>query len=147
MTALLLCRKPLRTTSEIISLLVLHRSAAAGHACDVQFFSHPDYTVGFGIAPNLPEGSRTIPPVGTCTLPRRTYSIEEIIAPRIVRHNTKKYRESLSTHSPPYVRIPPPFAGSWSPSTGFFPVCAVPPPFTAGRTPKARSPSPVYKDS
>lgn len=23
-------------------------------------FSHPDFTVGFGIAPNQPEGSRTI---------------------------------------------------------------------------------------
>ena len=40
-----------------------------------QFFSHPDYTVGFGISPNRPEGSRTIPPVGNCTLPRRTYSV------------------------------------------------------------------------
>jgi hypothetical protein len=26
-------------------------------------------TVGSGIAPDLPEGSRTVPPVGNCTLP------------------------------------------------------------------------------
>jgi len=34
-------------------------------------FSHPDFTVGFGITPNQPYGSRTIPPVGNYTLPRR----------------------------------------------------------------------------
>ena len=78
----------------MISLVPPHR-IAAGHTCNVQFFSHPDYTVGFGIAPNLPEGSRTIPPVGICTLPRRTYSIEEIIAPRFAGHNTKKHRGFL----------------------------------------------------
>lgn len=36
-------------------------------------FSHPDYTVGFGISPNqLPDcssRSRAVPPVGTFTLP------------------------------------------------------------------------------
>ena len=51
------------------------------------FFSHPDFTVGFGISPNQPwqlhipmytlccDGSRTIPPVGNCTLPRRIFYI------------------------------------------------------------------------
>jgi len=34
------------------------------------FFSHPDYTVGFGIAPNpAPKRSRTLPPIGNFTLP------------------------------------------------------------------------------
>ena len=75
-------------------------------------FSHPDYTVGFGITPNLPsrlhtssESSRasyrsyplslpsacdsidmsqcTLPPVGNCTLPRRSsapnYVIKKLI--------------------------------------------------------------------
>ena len=32
-------------------------------------FFHPDYTVGIGIAPIRPEGSRTLPPVGKCSLP------------------------------------------------------------------------------
>jgi len=42
------------------------------------FFFHPDFTVGFGIAPNqssmtktIKNESRTIPPVGNFTLPRR----------------------------------------------------------------------------
>ena len=43
-----------------------------------QFFSHPDFTVGSGISPDQPpcthDGSRTIPPVGTFTRPRRIYS-------------------------------------------------------------------------
>ena len=45
---------------------------------DINFFSHPDFTVGTGILIKLMShqfnhlcGSRTIPPVGTCTLPRR----------------------------------------------------------------------------
>jgi len=34
------------------------------------FFSHPDYTVGFGITPNpAPKRSRTLPPIGNFTLP------------------------------------------------------------------------------
>ena len=45
------------------------------------FFSHPDFTVGTGI-PSVYEshqfcrrsGSRTIPPVGNCTRPRRIHS-------------------------------------------------------------------------
>ena len=43
-----------------------------GHAIspETQIFFHPDYTVGFGIAPNpAPERSRTIPPIGNFTLP------------------------------------------------------------------------------
>ena len=32
-------------------------------------FFHPDFTVGSGISPDLPFGSRALPPVGTCTLP------------------------------------------------------------------------------
>ena len=35
----------------------------------ISFFFHPDYTVGPGITPDLPEGSRTLPPVGNHTLP------------------------------------------------------------------------------
>jgi len=34
-------------------------------------FSHPDYTVGSGITPDQPIGSRALPPVGNYTLPRR----------------------------------------------------------------------------
>lgn len=32
-------------------------------------FFHPDFTVGFGVTPNQPYGSRAIPPVGNFTLP------------------------------------------------------------------------------
>jgi hypothetical protein len=32
-------------------------------------FFHPDYTVGIGVTPILPKGSRTLPPVGNYTLP------------------------------------------------------------------------------
>lgn len=44
------------------------------------FFSHPDCTVGSGITPDqLPMAGRGLsPPVGTCTLPRRSYSIYSI---------------------------------------------------------------------
>jgi len=43
------------------------------------FFSHPDFTVGFGISPNQSQWfyilshheSRTLPPVGNFTQPRR----------------------------------------------------------------------------
>lgn len=35
---------------------------------DIIFF-HPDYTVGIGVAPIQPFGSRTLPPVGNHTLP------------------------------------------------------------------------------
>ena len=40
-------------------------------------FSHPDYTVGYGITPYhaTPDGSQTILPVGNLTLPRRYYSV------------------------------------------------------------------------
>ena len=38
---------------------------------NLHVFSHPDYTVGFGITPNLPKGSRALPPVGTSTPPQR----------------------------------------------------------------------------
>ena len=62
---------------------------------NAQFFSHPDYTVGFGISPNRPEGSRTIPPVGNRTLPRRTYSVEEIITLHIDR---VQYQSNAETH-------------------------------------------------
>ena len=38
------------------------------------FFSHPDYTVGFGIAPNpAQKRSRTLPPIGNFTLPWRNF--------------------------------------------------------------------------
>ena len=52
----------------------------------MNFFSHPDFTVGTGIPCHASFaqkshrfsrrycGSRTIPPVGTCTLPRRLNS-------------------------------------------------------------------------
>jgi len=40
------------------------------HITFVSIFFHPDYTVGFGISPNLaPKRSRTIPPIGNFTLP------------------------------------------------------------------------------
>jgi len=43
-------------------------------------FFHPDYTVGFGIQPNQPYGSRAIPPVGNHTPPwRRYYFYKHII--------------------------------------------------------------------
>ena len=32
-------------------------------------FFHPDFTVGIGISPIQPFGSRTVPPVGNHTLP------------------------------------------------------------------------------
>ena len=35
-----------------------------------QNFSHPDYTVGVGVSPTQPKGSRTVPPVRICTLPQ-----------------------------------------------------------------------------
>lgn len=43
-------------------------------------FFHPDCTVGFGITPNLPfvHGSRTIPPVGIFTPPRRQLVVDEL---------------------------------------------------------------------
>jgi len=34
-------------------------------------FFHPDFTVGSGIAPDQPFGSRTLPPVGNYTQPWR----------------------------------------------------------------------------
>ena len=34
-------------------------------------FSHPDFTVGYGITPYHARGSQTILPVGNLTLPRR----------------------------------------------------------------------------
>ena len=37
----------------------------------ITFFSHPDCTVGSGISPDRPFGSRALPPVGNRTLPRR----------------------------------------------------------------------------
>jgi hypothetical protein len=45
------------------------RQTRTGH--DITFF-HPDCTVGLGIAPgHALSRSWAIPPVGTCTLPRR----------------------------------------------------------------------------
>jgi hypothetical protein len=39
-----------------------------------QFFSHPDYTVGFGIAPNQPnKARRLLLPVGNFTPPQRIF--------------------------------------------------------------------------
>ena len=44
----------------------------------VVFFFHPDFTVGFGFTPNQPHYAgrglalKASPPVGNCTLPRRT---------------------------------------------------------------------------
>ena len=58
-------------------------------------------TVGFGISPNRPEGSRTVPPVGNCTLPRRTYSVcGSIIAPRFLPVNdcVKKWKRRILNH-------------------------------------------------
>ena len=45
------------------------------------FFSHPDYTVGFGIAPNpAPKRSQTLLPIGNFTLPWRiSYFIYKFI--------------------------------------------------------------------
>ena len=36
-------------------------------------FFHPDFTVGSGISPDRPFGSRALPPVGNHTLPRRSF--------------------------------------------------------------------------
>jgi hypothetical protein len=33
--------------------------------------SHPDFTVGPGMSPGLPKGSRALPPVGNFTQPQR----------------------------------------------------------------------------
>ena len=38
-----------------------------------EFFSHPDYTVGYGIKPYLPFGSQTRLPMGNFTPPQRIY--------------------------------------------------------------------------
>ena len=48
----------------------LHRRTAADKEAKT-VFSHPDYTVGFGIAPNRPPegGSQTLLPVGNRTPP------------------------------------------------------------------------------
>jgi hypothetical protein len=35
----------------------------------LSIFFHPDCTVGLGVSPNLPYGSRALPPVGNFTLP------------------------------------------------------------------------------
>ena len=51
------------------------------------FFFHPDFTVGPGVSPSQPEqafmisltpgsGSRTLPPVGNFTRPRRIFSYD-----------------------------------------------------------------------
>ena len=44
-------------------------------------FSHPDYTVGSGITPDQPPkgSSRTLPPVGNHTLPRRLHALLVLI--------------------------------------------------------------------
>ena len=53
------------------------------HPQRIYIFSHPDFTVGYGISPYQPlcscaaraetkSGSRTLPPVGNYTLPRRS---------------------------------------------------------------------------
>jgi hypothetical protein len=36
---------------------------------DFPILFHPDFTVGIGISPIQPFGSRTVPPVGNHTLP------------------------------------------------------------------------------
>jgi len=51
------------------SEMINHFRAKIHNKNRIAFFFHPDYTVGFGVSPNQPFGSRALPPVGTFTLP------------------------------------------------------------------------------
>jgi hypothetical protein len=47
---------------------------------EMPFFYHPDYTVGSGVSPNQPFGSRALPPVRNFTCPQRvSFEIDYII--------------------------------------------------------------------
>ena len=46
----------------------------------LRFFFHPDYTVGIGIAPIQSYDSWTLPPVRSCTSPRRMYEVQEMFS-------------------------------------------------------------------
>ena len=47
--------------------------------CPLLFF-HPDYTVGIGLAPIQSCDSWTLPPVRSCTSPRRLYEVQEMFS-------------------------------------------------------------------
>lgn len=69
----MIARRKLANIYAVAAMKKALKHSVPGHMTTTiqrSIFFHPDYTVGFGIAPNpAVAGSRTVPPIGNFTLP------------------------------------------------------------------------------